>query len=107
MITDSAAELLATRLRTPLQIEQHLTLAFEKGFRVGEKPVTAEVVEMVLSRQLDELEPKLTRHGYSVRSLSEQFNAKPAEIKRLFRGKLDAARTRELTDEMLAAGLPL
>jgi len=107
LITDSAAELLATRLRTPLQIEQHLTLAFEEGFRVGEKPVTAEVVETVLSRQLDELEPKLTRHGYSIRSLSEQFNAKPAEIKRLFRGELDAARTRDLTDEMLAAGLPL
>lgn len=39
--------------------------------------------------------------------LSEQFNAKPAEIKGLLRGKLDAARTRELADEMRAAGLPL
>ncbi len=52
-------------------------------------------------------EPKLTRHGYNVRTLSEKFNAKPAEIKRLLRGELEAARTRELTDEMLAAGLPL
>ncbi len=48
-----------------------------------------------------------TRHGYSVRTLSEQFNAKLAEIKRLMRGDLDAARTRELADEMRAAGLPL
>jgi len=39
--------------------------------------------------------------------LSEQFNARPAEIRRLLRGELEAARTRELTDEMLAAGLPL
>ena len=84
MLADTAAELLAGRLLTPLQIEQHLTLAFEEGFRVGEKPVTAEVVEAVLSRQLDELEPKLTRHGYNVRILSEQFNAKPAEIKRSY-----------------------
>ena len=38
---------------------------------------------------------------------AEQFNAKPAEIKRLLRGELDAARTRELADEMRAAGLPL
>ena len=52
-------------------------------------------------------EPRLTRHGYSVRTLAEQFNAKPVEIKCLLRGELDAARARELTDEMLAAGLPL
>jgi type II secretory pathway predicted ATPase ExeA len=107
LVAEPAAELLAVRLRTPLQIEQHLTLAFEEGFRVGEMPITAEVVEAVLSRQLDDLEPKLTRHGYNVRSLSDQFNAKPAEIKRLLRGELDAGRTRELTDQMLAAGLPL
>ena len=63
MMTESAIALLADRLRTPLQIEQHLTLAFEEGFRIGEKPVTPEAVEAVLSRQLDDLEPKLTRHG--------------------------------------------
>src|SRR5690349_8390528 len=31
LVTGPAMELLATRLRTPLQIEQHLTLAFEEG----------------------------------------------------------------------------
>jgi hypothetical protein len=61
----------------------------------------------VLSRQLDDLEPRLTPHGYDVRHLAEQFNAKPAEIKRFLRGELDATRTRELTEEMLAAGLPI
>ena len=64
MIDDAAIALLTAQLRTPLQIEQHLTLAFEHGFRCGEKPVTAEVLETVLSRQLDDLEPRLTRHGY-------------------------------------------
>lgn len=93
---------------TPLQIERRLTLAFEEEFRSGgEKPLSAEVVEAALSSPLDELEPRLTRHGYSVRTLSEQFNAKPAEIKRLMRGEPDAARTRELAGEMRAAGLPL
>ena len=107
LVAESAIELLVARLRTPLQIERHLTLAFEEGFRIGEKPITPEVVEAVLSHQIDDLEPRLTRHGYSVRTLAEQFNAKPVEIKRLLRGELDAARARELTDEMLAAGLPL
>jgi hypothetical protein len=48
----------------------------------------------------------LTRSGYDVRSLAEQFDAKPAEIRRLLRGDLDPARSRELLDEMRAAGLP-
>lgn len=102
-----AIELLATRLRTPLQIEQHLTLALEAAYRVAVKPVTSVIIESVLSKQIDDLEPTLTRHGYDVRDLAEQFNAKPAEIKLLFRGQLDPARARELQNQMLAAGLPL
>jgi hypothetical protein len=106
-IRDAAIDLLAAKLRTPLQIEQHLALAFEEAFRVGEKPVTVEVIEAVLSRQIDDLEPKLMRHGYDVRILASQFNAKPAEIRQFLQGALDGDRARELTDQMLAAGLPL
>ena len=62
--------------------------------------------EAVLSLRIDDLEPRLTRNGYDVRSLVEQFDAKPAEIRRLLRGDLDPARSRELLDEMRAAGLP-
>lgn len=42
-----------------------------------------------------------------VRTSSEQFNARPAEIRRLLRVGLEVARTRELTKEMLVTGLPL
>ncbi|MDF5740054.1 MULTISPECIES: hypothetical protein [unclassified Nostoc] len=38
---------------------------------------------------------------------SQQFNAKPAEIKLLFPGQLDPVRAHELQWQMLAAGLPL
>ena len=77
---------LSERLRTPLQIQQHLMLAMEAAYQVGEKPVTAAIAESVLSKQIDELESKLTRNGYDVRGLAEQFQAKPSEIKLLFRG---------------------
>lgn len=107
LIETAAVELLASRLKTPLQIEQHLTLAFEEAYRIGERPVTAQVVESILSRQLDDLEPRLTRHGYSVRSLADQFSAKPAEIRQFLRGELGGARAQELTQQMQAAGLPL
>ena len=60
-----------------------------------------------LSRRIDDLEPQLNRHGYDVKSLADQFDARPAEIKHLLRGSLDPARSRELMDEMRAAGLPL
>lgn len=66
VLTVEAIELLSERLRTPLQIEQHLMLAMESACHVGENPVTGAIVELVLSKQIDELEPKLTRHGYDV-----------------------------------------
>ena len=52
----------------------------------------------MLSRQLNDLEPQLTRNGYDVRSLVEQFDAKPAEIRQLLRGELDPGRSQELLD---------
>lgn len=121
VLTLEAIELLSSRLRTPLQIQQHLILAMEAAYQAGEKPVTEAIVESVLSKQIDELEPRLTRHGYALRDLADQFHAKPAEIKLrhllggmippknavLFRGQLDPTRTKELTDQMLMAGLPI
>jgi hypothetical protein len=107
ILTVESIDLLSEKLRTPLQIQQHLTLAMESAYQVGEKTITKAIVESVLSKQIDDLEPRLTRHGYDVRSLAEQFNAKPTEIKALLRGQLDAARRKELADQMLSAGLPM
>lgn len=107
VITDEAATRLAAKLKTPLQIGQHLVRAFEAGFEIGARPIDASVVEAVLSRQFDDLEPRLIRNGYDARSLVEQFDAKPAEIRQLLRGDLDPARSRELMDQMRAAGLPI
>ncbi len=107
VLMPEAIDLLATRLRTPLQIQLHLALALEAGYQTGEMPVSVELVESVLSRQLDDLEPTLTRHGYRVKDLVAQFDAKPAEIKALFSNNLDATRMAELRCQFLAAGLPI
>jgi hypothetical protein len=79
--------LLATKLRT-----LHLTLALEAGNQTGQNPVTAELVESVLSHQLDDLKPTLTRHGYKLKDIVEQFDATPAEIQALFSNQLELAR---------------
>lgn len=107
ILTTEALDMLATKLRTPLQVQLHLTLALEAGYQTGEKPVSPELVESVLSRQLDDLEPTMTRHGYRLKDMVEQFDAKPAEIRALFSNQLDPARTAELRDRILAAGLPI
>lgn len=107
VLTEDAAILLAARLKTPLQIGRHLVRAFEAGFGASVKPIDAATIESILSRQIDDLEPQLTRHGYDTRTLAEQFDARPAEIRQLLRGSLDPVRAQELTDEMRAAGLPV
>ncbi|MBF6649765.1 ExeA family protein [Methylobacter sp. BlB1] len=107
ILTDDALELLAAKLRTPLQIQLHLTLALEAGYQAGERPVPVEVVDSVLSRQIDDLEPTLTRHGYRIKDLTEQLDAKSADIKALFNNTLDSVRATELREKMLRAGLPI
>lgn len=107
ILTTEALDLLATKLRTPLQIHLHLTLALEAGYQTGEKPVSSALVESVLSRQLDDLEPTMARHGYRLKDMVEQFDAKPAEIRAMFSNQLDPTRTAELRDRILAAGLPI
>jgi hypothetical protein len=81
--------------------------AFEAGFAADVKPVDSSIVEGVLSHRLDEIEPELTRHGYDARTLADQFGARVAEVHQLLHGTLDVGRSRELVDEMRAAGLPV
>jgi type II secretory pathway predicted ATPase ExeA len=107
ILADDGLELLAAKLRTPLQIQLHLALALEAGYQAGERPVTVEVVESILSRHIDDLEPTLTRHGYRIKDLIEQLDAKSADIKALFNNTLDPVRATELREKMLRAGLPI
>ena len=73
--------MLALRLRTPLQIEQHLTLEFETGCQASEKPISGANVDSVLSKWIDDLEPTLIRHAYTAKVLAEMGGTKQAEIK--------------------------
>ena len=88
-------------------MQLHLTLTLEVGYQTGAQPISADLVESVLSQQLDDLEPTLTRHGYRIKDLVEQFDARPTEIKAWFSNQLAPTRTAELRDWMLRAGLPI
>ena len=80
----------------PLVFHLVVALAVEAGYQTGETPVSAELVDAVLSKHLDDLEPTLARHGYRLRDLVEQFEAKPAEIKAWFGQQLEPVRAAEL-----------
>lgn len=107
LMDEDAIDLIADRLRTPLQIEMHLTLAFEQGFRFDTKPVTVEILEQVLSRAIDDLEPTLTRNGYDPVSLASQLGARPSDVRAFLAGSLDPEHTRELTEQLREAGVPV
>jgi hypothetical protein len=106
VLDPDALDLLASRLRTPLQIEQHLTLALETGYQASEKPIGEAIVDSVLSKQIDDLEPTLTRHGYTAKIVAEMLSTKQVEIKAMFKHNLEAGRARDLKEKMLA-GLPV
>jgi len=107
LVTDEACEVLAERLATPLQIEHYLTLALEEAFRIGQKPVTVDLINRVLARTLNDPEPHLIRHGYNVKSLAQLVNVKPAEIRSFLHNQLAPGRMQELKEQMLLAGVPL
>ena len=73
----AAVDLLAARLRTPLGMEQHLTLALETGYQAIEKPLGEAIVDSAPSKQIDDLEPTLTRHGDTAKVLAKLLGIKP------------------------------
>ena len=98
---------MATLNRTTLQIEWHLSQAFEAGYQSGENPVSIEVVEKVLSKHLDDMGAARTRQGNGLCELVQIFDAKLVEIKALFANQLDPVRASELRDRMRLDGLPI
>ena len=44
-----------------------------------------EIIDAILAKDINVLEPRLTRHGYNAKALAELLDTKPAEI-RLLRG---------------------
>jgi hypothetical protein len=69
--------------------------------------VTPEIIESVLAHGLNGLEPNLARQGYDRKSLADQLGMRPKEVTAFLRGQLSPERAQEITNEMLAAGIPL
>ncbi len=105
IISKEAIELLADRLITPLQMSYYLSLSLLKGFETGAKPIGKEIIESVLSPELNTLEPKLARQGYSISVLCELLNARRTDIKAYLRGQLPALKTEEFNKQIQHLGI--
>ncbi len=77
-------------------VKHALRLAFEEGYRIGQKPVETDIIDAILAKDINALEPRLTRHGYNAKALAELLDTKPAEIRSFLHGNLTPARTQEL-----------
>jgi hypothetical protein len=81
-------------------------LAFEQAHEIAEKPVSAALVDSVLAPGLDDLEPRLARHGYNASILAQELDIRQAEIRAFLRGTLPPGRTEEIHKQLLAKGIP-
>jgi hypothetical protein len=101
-------EALAAQLALPrAAVEHDRTRALEEGHKSGQKPLTPDLIESVLARDLDDLEPRLTRHGYNANALADLRQVRPTDIRAFLAGQLPPSRTQAWQQALLAAGLPL
>src|SRR5712691_5888635 len=63
LLTPDAIDLLASKLRTPLQMQRHLTLALEVGYQTGEQPVSSGMNHSVRTRQCEPVDRSSIRRG--------------------------------------------
>lgn len=105
ILTKEAIELLAERLITPLQITHYLSLALIKGLTTATKPIDCEIVESILSPDLEMLEPKLARQGYRIMALCEHLGARRAEVRAYLKGQLPAGKTEDFNREIHKLGI--
>lgn len=106
LIHDKAIDRLSERLATPLKIKRYLTLVFEQAHEIGEKPVSAALVDSALAPGLDDLEPRLARHGYSAMILAYELNIRQAEVRSFLHGAMPSGRTEEIHKQLWATGIP-
>lgn len=105
VIAVDALELLANSLITPLQINYYLLQALEKAYLIGVKPITIDIIQSVLAADIDGLEAKLARSGYSIVSLTEILNAKASEVKMYLRGQLTSNKVNGFNQEINKLGV--
>lgn len=105
VISEEAITMLAERLMTPLQITYYLMRTFTEGANVGDKPISKETVEKVLSPDLDGLEARLARNGYGINTLCKHLGARRTEVRAYLSGQLAGGKAEEFGEAIHRLGV--
>jgi type II secretory pathway predicted ATPase ExeA len=105
IFTEKALDYMAEKFSTPLQINHYAWSSLIKAHQIGQKPVDIDVLNEVISKDLDGIEATLRRYGYDIKALSETVDARPSEIRTYFKGRLPSGRATEIQKEILKLGI--
>ncbi|MCG8610147.1 MAG: AAA family ATPase [Pseudomonadales bacterium] len=105
IVTEEAINLLRDKLMTPLQITYYLMRTFAEGANVGDKPISRETVEKVLSPELNGLEARLARNGFGINTLCRHLGARRTEIRAYFAGQLIGSKADEFEEAIHKLGV--
>jgi type II secretory pathway predicted ATPase ExeA len=105
IFTEKAIDYMAGKFSTPLQINHYAWNSLIKAHQIGQKPVDIDVLNEVISKDLDGIEATLRRYGYDIKALSEAVDARPSEIRTYFKGRLSSGRATEIQKEILKLGI--
>jgi len=72
-----------------------------------DRDIQPDAPRLELSKEIEDLEPTLTRHGNTAKALAELLDTKPGEVRALFRQTLRVECFGELKEQTLNAGLPV
>jgi len=96
---------MAENFSTPLQINHYAWKSLVKAHQIGQRPVDIDTIQAVVSDGLNGIEANLKRHGYNIKALCDTVDARPAEIKSFFKGRLVSSRAKEIQDEIFKLGV--
>jgi len=105
VFTQKAIDYMAEKFSTPLQINHYAWNSLVKAHRIGLKPVDLNTLQEIISDDLNGIEANLKRHGYNIKAISETVDARPAEIRSFFKGRLASSRAQEIQNEILKLGI--
>ncbi len=105
ILNQNAIELLGESLLTPLQFIKYLSSALQKAYIIGVKAVTKEIVQSVLVPEINGLDAKLARNGYTNKYLCDLLNSKSNELKLFLKGQLSGSKVQEFNQEILNLGI--
>jgi type II secretory pathway predicted ATPase ExeA len=103
IVEEAGIDILAEKLITPLQINQHLTMALEAGRSADEQPVSASMVQSIISPSVADWESTLARLGYDDKSIASLLDTKAGEVRALFKGRLEASKASQLLSQLKQA----